>query len=123
MLIAMSGATTGKSGIYYEEHEAYLNQRVGKVVLRNNNVRYAFIAQWVNSNNFIEQLQSKLLAGAQPNISNSDIERFVLSIPCTEEQSLIADLLIDFDEAIAAAKKELELWKELKKGLLQQMFV
>ena len=27
------------------------------------------------------------------------------------------------DEAIAAAKKELELWKELKKGLLQQMFV
>ena len=28
-----------------------------------------------------------------------------------------------FGEAISAAKKELELWKELKKGLLQQMFV
>ena len=27
------------------------------------------------------------------------------------------------NEAIAAAKKEMELWKELKKGLLQQMFV
>ena len=40
-----------------------------------------------------------------------------------EEQQLIADFLSDFDEAIAAAKKELELWKELKKGLLQQMFV
>ena len=40
-----------------------------------------------------------------------------------EEQRLIADFLSDFDEAIAAAKKELELWKELKKGLLQQMFV
>ena len=40
-----------------------------------------------------------------------------------EEQRLIADFLSDFDEAITAAKKELELWKELKKGLLQQMFV
>lgn len=40
-----------------------------------------------------------------------------------EEQRLIADFLSDFDEAIAAAKRELELWRELKKGLLQQMFV
>ena len=46
-----------------------------------------------------------------------------IPLPCIEEQRLIADFLSDFDEAIAAAKKELELWKELKKGLLQQMFV
>ena len=44
-------------------------------------------------------------------------------VPSFEEQHFIADFLSDFDEAIAAAKKELELWKELKKGLLQQMFV
>ena len=48
---------------------------------------------------------------------------YVVLIPSLEEQRLIADFLSDFDEAIAAAKKELELWKELKKGLLQQMFV
>ncbi len=48
---------------------------------------------------------------------------YYVLIPCLEEQHLIADFLSDFDEAIAAAKKELELWKELKKGLLQQMFV
>ena len=46
-----------------------------------------------------------------------------IGIPCLEEQHLIADFLSDFDEAITAAKKELELWKELKKGLLQQLFV
>ena len=46
-----------------------------------------------------------------------------VAVPSLEEQSLIADFLSDFDEAISAAKKELELWKELKKGLLQQMFV
>ena len=48
---------------------------------------------------------------------------YMVLIPCLEEQRLIADFLSDFDEAISAAKKELELWKELKKGLLQQMFV
>ena len=52
-----------------------------------------------------------------------DLIRMMIPIPCIEEQRLIADFLSDFDEAIAAAKKELELWKELKKGLLQQMFV
>ena len=46
-----------------------------------------------------------------------------ISIPSVEEQCLIADFLSEFDEAISAAKKELELWKEMKKGLLQQMFV
>ena len=44
-------------------------------------------------------------------------------VPSFEEQSRISDFLSDFDEAIAAAKKELKLWKDLKKGLLQQMFV
>jgi type I restriction enzyme S subunit len=51
------------------------------------------------------------------------VEPMTVSIPCTEEQRLIADFLSDFDVAIAATKRELELWKELKKGLLQQMFV
>ena len=53
----------------------------------------------------------------------SMVEPMTVSIPCTEEQRLIADFLSDFDVAIAATKRELELWKELKKGLLQQMFV
>lgn len=40
-----------------------------------------------------------------------------------EEQQKIADFLSAFDETITYAKQELEKWKELKKGLLQQMFV
>ena len=43
--------------------------------------------------------------------------------PCLEEQQKIADFLSAYDEAIRYAKQELDKWKELKKGLLQQMFV
>ena len=56
-------------------------------------------------------------------LHNDDLKSAVIVYPCLEEQRLIANFLSDFDEAIASAKKELELWKELKKGLLQQMFV
>ena len=56
-------------------------------------------------------------------IPSDEIKAYSIGIPCLEEQRLIADFLSNFDEAIAEAKKELELWKELKKGLLQQMFV
>lgn len=44
-------------------------------------------------------------------------------VPDTEEQKKIADFLSAYDEAINYAKQELDKWKELKKGLLQQMFV
>jgi len=46
-----------------------------------------------------------------------------MGILCNENQRLIDDFPSTFDEAIAAAKKELVLWKELKKGLLQKMLV
>lgn len=53
----------------------------------------------------------------------ADMKKQVTFIPCLEEQQLISNIISDFEEAIAAAKCELELWKELKKGLLQQMFI
>lgn len=43
--------------------------------------------------------------------------------PHLEEQQKIADFLSAFNEAITYARQELDKWKDLKKGLLQQMFV
>lgn len=39
------------------------------------------------------------------------------------EQRKIADMLSTVDNVIVKAKAELAKWQELKKGLLQQMFV
>ncbi len=58
------------------------------------------------------------------NLAPSRLENVWFKYPTDiEEQHLIADFFSNYDEAIGTAKKELELWKELKKGLLQQMFV
>ena len=69
------------------------------------------------------KIRKEARAGNIPYIVMDMLTDLYVPLPCEEEQRLIADFLSDFDEAIAAAKKELELWKELKKGLLQQMFV
>ena len=56
-------------------------------------------------------------------ITAKEIKMYDVSIPCLEEQQKIANFLSAYDEAITCAKQELEHWKQLKKGLLQQMFV
>ena len=59
---------------------------------------------------------------SQPFLSYDKLNKIKCELPCLEEQKKIADLLSSFDEAINAAKEELETWKNIKKGLLQQMF-
>ena len=82
-----------------------------------------FIYHYLNSDKFYKQMFPDVNTATIAQITKGMLNDCMVEMPCLEEQRLIADFLSDFDEAIAAAKKELELWKELKKGLLQQMFV
>jgi len=74
-----------------------------------------------NMNKIIHYRQGCLYG--QYKIFANDFLSVKTAIPCIEEQQKIADFLSAYDEAINYAKQELEKWKELKKGLLQQMFV
>ena len=82
-----------------------------------------FVSWYFNSPVCKKIILDVITGDGRNNLNMKDFNKLQIPIPNTEEQSLIADFLSDFDEAISAAKKELELWKELKKGLLQQMFV
>lgn len=83
-----------------------------------------YLGYYLNSTDFHEQLRPFMQGAKVTSIGRKNIAGVYVKFPSdVEEQRRIADFLSDFDEAIAAAKRELELWKELKKGLLQQMFV
>ena len=57
-------------------------------------------------------------------VQSKELERIhVIFPPSPIEQRKIADCLASLDDVIAKAKGELDAWRELKKGLLQQMFV
>ena len=123
VLVAMSGATTGKVGLYRSAKPAYLNQRVGKFVIRDNaRTSSCFIEQLVRSSLFISRLSVFLEQGAQPNISGSQIESLVFATPRElGEQTAIATILSDMDAEIAALEARRDKTKDLKLGMMQEL--
>lgn len=63
-------------------------------------------------------------SGASSNkLDDDDFKRQSILVSCLAEQQKIADCLSSLDEVIETQKATLAAWEELKKGLLQQMFV
>ena len=69
------------------------------------------------------QLIKKSQGSTFSSINKKDISEVILFIPCLEEQTKIADFLSAFDRKLDNQKAQLEHWQQIKKGLLQQMFV
>lgn len=123
LLIAMSGATTGKTAIYNKKTLAYLNQRVGLFKSTNSDsLYYPFLYAIVSTPVFKRQLSTRLIAGAQPNISSSDIESIRISIPQKNEQEKIAHLMLLLDERIATQNKVIEDLKKLKSAIIEKHY-
>ena len=123
LLIAMSGATTGKIAIYNKKTLAYLNQRVGLFKSTNSDsLYYPFLYAFVSTPVFKRQLSTRLIAGAQPNISSNDIESIRISIPQKNEQEKIAHLMLLLDERIATQNKIIEDLKKLKSAIIEKVF-
>ncbi len=82
-----------------------------------------FLGYLINSPAYHNQLFPYMQGIKVTSVGRKNIANTKLYYPCLEEQQKIADFLSAYDEAITCAKQELDKWKELKKGLLQQMFV
>ncbi len=105
--------------------EKYAGANCHALIIMSNagNCHSDFYVAYFHSPVGMKEIAIKSTGNTVKHILASVMQGFRVPYPCLEEQRLIAEFLSDFDEAIVAAKKELELWKELKKGLLQQMFV
>ncbi|MGL2864119.1 restriction endonuclease subunit S [Helicobacter pylori] len=116
LILAMSGATTGKSCLYNLNKIAYLNQRVG-VFRAKTSFCYDFLVQFVFSELFTSRLKLILTAGAQPNISSFDIEDFEILLPPLNEQIAIANVLSALDNEIISLKNKKRQFENIKKAL------
>lgn len=120
-LIALSGATTGKTCfIGNVPPKAYINQRVARILFSNKLLYYI-----INSGFFQEQILLTASGSAQENISNSQIENLEISISNSQkEQTAIAAYLdrktAEIDELIADKKRLLELYEEEKTAIINQ---
>lgn len=123
VVIAMSGATTGKTAIVRKEDlPLVLNQRVGVFDIYNSeHLSEEYLAYVVQSSSFKNQILVNAIGGAQPNISGKQIEDVEILLPPLNEQRKIAAILSSVDEAIEKTETIIEQTEKVKKGLMQQL--
>ena len=120
ILIAMSGATTGKYGVYNSDNLALQNQRVGNFEvfsekLINKTLIYYLIGR------LKKEIEEKAYGGAQPNISSKLIEEIQFSLPPRPEQDRIVAKVDVLMAQIATMQKSLERIPQLLKDFRQQV--
>lgn len=88
ILIAMSGATTGKYGIFNEDVIALQNQRVGNLKPHSKELlNKQYIYYLLGS--LKKEIEDRAYGGAQPNISPKLIESIPINLPPLNEQNRI----------------------------------
>ena len=125
LLIAMSGATTGKNGIFKSDKIAYLNQRVGNIKVINNNVIKELYRNYYIMNKS-EEILKAAYGGAQPNISSSKISSMFFPLPPLAEQQRIVEriesLFAKLDEAKENLQNVLDGFEPRKAAILHKAF-
>lgn len=125
VLIAMSGATTGKFGVYKSYEKAYQNQRVGNLIphsdkfLDKNYIYYLLYS-------LKRDIEQQAYGGAQPNISATKIEALKTKLfPLHIQKAIvkkIETLFSDLDQGIADLKKAQDQLKIYRQALLSSSF-
>ncbi len=125
ILIAMSGATTGKFGIYNSNGKAYQNQRVGnliphcdKYIIKN----YIYFLLY----SLKKDIELSAYGGAQPNISATKIETLKTKLFALPIQKAIVKkietLFSSLDSGIADLKKAQDQLKIYRQAVLKKAF-
>ena len=82
-----------------------------------------YVCSFLNSPLGMYKMQNLAFSGGRANLNTSEFQKVLVPVPCLAEQQKIADCLSSLDDVIEKQKATLAAWKEMKKGLLQQMFV
>lgn len=125
MLIALSGATTGKNGVYYLDEIAYLNQRIGNIKIKNKEkVLNEYRNYYIALKN--EDILNLAYGGAQPNISPKVIEFISIPLsPINEQQRIvnrIESLFTKLDRAKELIENTLAQFEQNKMAILHKAF-
>ena len=123
ILLAMTGATIGKSSSFDTDEIAYLNQRVGSVRAKKNNLQ-RYLKYFILTDFFEEFIRLECDGAAQENISSTDIAELEMCFPSPQEQTQIAtylDYKTGLIDAIIAQKEALiKKLKEQRQAIINE---
>ncbi|HAT7517017.1 TPA: restriction endonuclease subunit S [Kluyvera ascorbata] len=96
-----------------------LNQRVGKIITKNN---IGFVFSLLQMESTVSKINDCIAGTDPPNLSTQDIKDMMVLIPTIEEQTKIADFLYSVEERITLLNKQHDLLCQYKKGMMQKIF-
>lgn len=99
---------------------ANTNQALSIIRLKEGNLEY--VKTCLKGNVVADFIRRNPTIGAQPNLSLEQVSNLEIEMPSEAEQKKIGEYFQNLDSLIASQQQELDGYKELKKGLLQQMF-
>ena len=121
ILMAMSGATTGKVGIYKSDERLLINQRVACIRARDDESAIFLFAclqlPWMY--NLVQEASAGC---AQPNISGKQIETMPVPKPETSKVHQFAAFVECVDQQKQTIQQSLEKLELMKKALMQEYF-
>lgn len=117
VLYALYGANSGNAS--FAKLDGVINQAV-LAIKPKEGFYNAFLMYWLQKNKRV--ITATFLQGGQGNLSGSIVKKLSIHTPRIEEQERIGILLIKIDDLIAAEKRKLNLLKDKKTALLQQIF-
>ena len=118
ILYALYGATSGEVSL--SKINGSINQAILAIKPIDGYENY-FLMTWLQKEK--EQITRTYLQGGQGNLSAKIVMNLVVNIPSLSEQSQIAQIFSKLDKTITLHDKKIQYLKQLKRGLLQKMFV
>lgn len=123
ILFARTGASVGKTYMYRESDGLvyYAGFLIRARIKSKINSEFIFQTTFTDSYNQFIKITSQ--RSGQPGINAEEYSNFKIMIPNYEEQNSIGRFFKKIDNIIALHQRKLDSLKEMKKSLLQQMFV
>lgn len=123
IVFARTGASVGKTYLYNPSdgdlyYAGFLIR--GKV---NKACDAGFIYQNALTRDYDSFIRITSQRSGQPGVNSKEYATFRLNIPCKDEQEKISELLNRLDKLFTLHQRKLERLQEVKKDLLQKMFV
>ena len=121
VLFSIAGTLGRVTAVNKDVLPANTNQALAIIRLKNCNLNY--IITYLKGKAVSEFVKKNPTVGAQPNLSLEQVGNLEIALPKTDEQEQIGDFFFNLDNLITLHQRELEKLKNIKKSLLEKMFV
>lgn len=123
ILFARTGASVGKTYKYNEiDGLVYYAGFLIRTRIKKD-VNAEFIFQNTLTDNYQNYIKVTSQRSGQPGVNAHEYAKFEIMVPKQSEQNQIGTFFQNLDSLITLHQRELDNYKELKKGFLQKMFV